>query len=105
MRLYRYTLGGLDKFGVAADETDAYNQRATIDPTFDYLPVMIEEVQVEGYEITVVPFELKQGVKEPNHSVHGMNRDELKAWLTEHGITYTAQWGEDRLRELALQHV
>lgn len=94
MKLYQYTCGDFERYGVAADEDDAYEHRAKVDPTFHYLPVVIEEVRVEGYEIIVKPV---SNVPE--------DREALKAWLTERNIPFTAQWGADKLKELALQHV
>lgn len=53
MKLYRYTCGDHDKLGVAEDEQDAYERRAEVEPAFHYLPVVVEELKVEGYEIIV----------------------------------------------------
>lgn len=36
---------------VAKDKEDAYERRTEVDHTFDFLPVEIEEVTVEGYDI------------------------------------------------------
>lgn len=94
MKLYQYTCGDYQKYGVGADEDDAYNRRSEVDQTFHYLPVTIEEVTVDGYEITV---KAASGVPE--------EREALKAWLNERGVQFTAQSGTDKLRELALQHV
>lgn len=94
MKLYQYTCGDYEKYGVGKDETDAYERRASVDPTFHYLPVTIIELHVEGYEITVKPV-----------SVVPEDRESLKAWLTERNIPFTAQSGTDKLKELALQHV
>lgn len=94
MKLYQYTCGDYQKYGVGDDESDAYTRRAEVDPTFHYLPVTIEEVSVDGYEITV-----KSSSSVPEE------REALKAWLTEREIPFTPQSGTDKLRELALQHV
>jgi hypothetical protein len=53
MKLYRYTCGDHDKLGVAEDEQDAYERRTEVDPSFHYLPVVVEEMKLDGYEITV----------------------------------------------------
>jgi hypothetical protein len=53
MKLFRLTLGSTEKFGVAKNEKEMYKERAEIDPTFEYTPVVIEEVEVDGYEITL----------------------------------------------------
>jgi hypothetical protein len=52
-KLYRYTLGNIDRFGVANDTDEAHEKRAEVDHTFEFLPVQIEEVQIDGYTITV----------------------------------------------------
>lgn len=96
MKLYQYTCGDFERYGVAADEDDAYEHRAKVDPTFHYLPVIIEEVRVEGYEITVKPAVT---------DIPSMNREQLKQFLKDRNIEFTPQWGEDKLREVALQHV
>jgi hypothetical protein len=53
MRLYRYTIGVHEKYGVAHDENDAHERRAEVDPTFHFLPVDIEEVKVDGYDVII----------------------------------------------------
>jgi hypothetical protein len=57
MKLYRYTCGDHEKYGVAPDEQEAYERREEVDATFHYLPVTIEEVTVEGYELILKPLE------------------------------------------------
>lgn len=57
MKLYRYISGMDEKYGPAEDEQDAYERRLDVDPTFHFLPVRIEEVTVDGFEITVTPLE------------------------------------------------
>jgi hypothetical protein len=52
-KLYRYTLGNIDRFGVADDADEAHAKRSEVDHTFEFLPVLIEEVQLEGYTINV----------------------------------------------------
>lgn len=96
MKLFRYISGVDEKYGVAEDAQDAYNKRTNIDHTFHFLPVRIEEVTVEGYEITATP--TKKQV-----SFDDMDRDQLKQWLKDKNIEFTPQWGEDKLRELALK--
>lgn len=93
MKLYKYTFGDWERYGAANDDTDAFERRMDIDPQFHYVPVEIEQVTLQGYEITVTP-----------SSNLPSDREGLKVWLTERGIEFTPQWGEAKLRELALQH-
>jgi hypothetical protein len=53
MKLFRFTMGHVDLLGAFEDATDAYERRNEVDHTFDWTPVVIEEVVLEGYEITV----------------------------------------------------
>ncbi|MGX5634367.1 hypothetical protein [Bacillus thuringiensis] len=50
-KVFRLTLGSIDRFAVAEDYEEMYEKRAEIDPTFAYTPVEIKELYVEGYEI------------------------------------------------------
>lgn len=53
MKLYKYISGHDEKYGAAKDEKDAYERRTEVDPTFHFMDVRIEEVEVPGYDITV----------------------------------------------------
>ena len=55
MKLYKYSLGNNERLGIAEDDADAYERRTEVDHTFDYLPVVIEEIVIPGYVITVMP--------------------------------------------------
>lgn len=98
MNIYELECGYIRRFVAAEDEQDAYAKGtdAQLNPDLHYLPFTIRLVEVEGYTITATPV-----ASDPKD----MNRDELKQWLTDRGIEFTAQWGESKLRELALQHV
>ncbi|EXY08976.1 MULTISPECIES: hypothetical protein [Bacillus cereus group] len=52
-KVFRLTLGSIDKFAVADDYEEMYEKRAEIDLTFAYTPVEIKELQIPGYEIEV----------------------------------------------------
>jgi hypothetical protein len=97
MKLYRVSIGHTEVFAAGIDETDIYNRRESLDHTFAYLPIVIEEVKIEGYEITVQRI--------AGDSIDTMNRDQLKLYLTERKIEFTPQWGEQKLRELAIANV
>lgn len=94
MKIFKYTCGDYEKYGVAADDNDAYERRSEVDQTFHYLPVTIEELRIDGYEISV-----------KSVSTVPEDREALKVWLTERDIPFTPQLGTDKLKELALQHV
>jgi hypothetical protein len=97
MKLYQLTVGNTQKYGVAHNAEEMQQKLGEVDYTFAYLPVQIEEVTVDGYEIVV------KGGTMPN--LANYDRDQLKTWLEDNGIEYTPQWGEARLREHALAHV
>lgn len=100
LKLFRYTCGLDDKFGAATDEQDAYDRRAEVDSTFDFVGVQIEEITVPGFEFAIYPEGTAlNAVTEDKFD--GMERDDLKVWLDERNIAYTANWGDKRLRETA----
>lgn len=107
MKLYRFTVGYDEKFHPFESEEEAYERRAEVDHTFEWLPVSIEEIAIPGFTITVTKDE--GGHDESNNSVpgpfDGWDKVQLKTWLDERGIQYTPQLGEQKLRELALKHV
>lgn len=53
MKLFKLYLGTTEYFGVAKDAEEMMKKAPEIDATFAYTPVVIEEVTVSGYEITV----------------------------------------------------
>jgi hypothetical protein len=93
MKLYKISIGAVEVYAAGESAEDIYSRRTDFDHTFDYLPVEINEVTLQGYEISVKPV-TNDGIPS--------GRDELKAWLNERNIPYTAQWGEAKLREVAL---
>jgi hypothetical protein len=99
MNIYELSFGIIRKFIVAKDEQEAYNigTNADLHPDIHFRPFEIVPIEVEGYTVTVTPNE--------SQNFDTMSRDELKDWLKEHDIEFTPQWGEQKLRELALQHV
>ena len=95
MKLFKYICGADERYGIAADEQDAYAKRAKIDPTFHFLNVRIEEVSVPGYKITITP---DNSIKD---EFDDMDKAALRAWLDSRNIEYTPQLGESKLREVA----
>jgi hypothetical protein len=54
-KLYTLSVGNTTEYGVADSEESMRESAGDIDPRFSYLPVKIDEVKVEGYEITLTP--------------------------------------------------
>lgn len=103
MKLFKFTLGVNEKYGVFHDAQEAYDKRESVDVQFHYTPVEIEEVRVEGYEIILKPVEQKQDT--PAGPFDNFSKDELKTYLTDKGIKYHPSTGEVKLRELASKSV
>lgn len=101
MNIYELSFGIIRKFIVAESEQEAYNIGTDPNkhPDLHFRAFEIVPVEVEGWEITAK----RKGLEEKQ--LDEMNRDELKQWLNEKRIDYTPQWGEQKLRELALSHV
>lgn len=95
MKLFRYTCGDHEHFAAAEDEKDAYDRREEVNPEFHYLPVVVEELRIDGYEITLTP---------TSGDLATMKKDQLKRWLKDRNIEFTPQLGEEKLREIALAH-
>lgn len=55
MKLYRFTVGYDEKFYPFSDEKEAYERRKEVDHTFEWLPVVIQEIAIPGFTITVTP--------------------------------------------------
>lgn len=53
MKLFTLRINLVEMYGVAEDEEDMFNRKHEVDPSFDFLPITIEEVQIPGYEIEV----------------------------------------------------
>lgn len=62
-KVFRLTLGSIDRFAVAEDHEEMYEKRAEVDPTFAYTPVEIKKLCVDGYEITAEKKMTKSRVK------------------------------------------
>ena len=94
----------MDKLAVAESKEDMYSRRTEVDAAFHHLPVDINEVVLEGYEIIVKPTtEQALSYREDQAHIMKMSRDELKVFLNENKVNYVPQWGEAKLRELALR--
>jgi hypothetical protein len=105
MKLFKYQMGTDEKLGVAENEKDAYERRTEVDHTFRFLPVTITEVTLEGYEITLTPTKQEKQEEVVAGPFDDLDVDGLKALLDEKEIKYHWNSGEDKLRELALNHV
>lgn len=51
MKLFKLSVGDVERLAVANDKQEMFERRAEVEPSFDYLPVEIEEVTVPGHEI------------------------------------------------------
>ncbi|MED2777619.1 hypothetical protein P4278_26305 [Bacillus thuringiensis] len=84
-KVFRLTLGSIDRFAVAESIEDMHDRRAEIEPTFAYTPVEIQELHIPGYviEAHAIP-------KEETKPVETIVKDEnwiqnaTKAELKEH---------------------
>lgn len=97
MKLFNYEFGGDEKYGVFENTETAYEKRSEIDPMYEWTPVVITEVTVDGYEIHLTPIK-------SNVPIEDMDREQLKTFLKSKQVQFTPQWGDDKLREVALQN-
>lgn len=49
--------GAEDKFIVADNQEEAFERRAEVDHAYEYLPVQVKELEMEGYEIHAIPLD------------------------------------------------
>jgi hypothetical protein len=64
MKVFEIALpGNTGKLIVAENEKKAHERRGELDPSFEFLPVEVNELKVEGFNIFAEPIEKK--VKEP----------------------------------------
>ena len=94
MRLYRNICGTDERYAVAENEKEAYDQRESVDPTFRFLAVRIEEVTVPGYTLTLTPIKGAQG-----DDIDAWDKQRCKEHLDSKGVEYVPQWGVEKLRE------
>lgn len=98
MRIFKYRCGVDEKIGVFRDENEAYEKRASVDPTFHFLPVVIEEITVPGYEIIIRP------IGEKDNMFDGWTAEQLRTWLDEQLIEYPEKSSKKELLELCILH-
>lgn len=134
MKLFKFEMGS-EKLGAFKDAEDAYERRTEVDHTYDYLPVKITEVVLEGYEIVVrsvsepdePPVDGDQTLEEVVEEIVGewprielsrenrtitladdieqWDKPQLREYLDANNIEYVPQWGVKRLKELVLENV
>ncbi|MGQ7074006.1 hypothetical protein ACUN90_20290 [Escherichia sp. SP-MK2] len=105
-KVFRLTLGSIDRFAVAESIEDMQERRAEIEPTFAYTPVEIQELHIPGYviEAHAIP-------KEEPKPVETIVRDEnwmekaTKAELKEQGVEVKSKATSPELQELAAETV
>lgn len=99
MHIFELEAGSIRRFVVAEDEDNARSigSDPAKHPDLHFRPFVVRKVELQGYTITVTP----DGHETP---FDGWDKPKLREWLDDNGIQYTPQWGEAKLRELALQH-
>jgi hypothetical protein len=55
LKLFKLEIGNHLVYAAAESLEDMTERKEEVDPTFAFLPVQIEEMTIEGYEITVTP--------------------------------------------------
>lgn len=55
MKLYKLEIGNTTAYAAAESLEDMQDRKADVDAQFAFLPVQIEELVLEGYEIVVTP--------------------------------------------------
>lgn len=57
MKLFKLEIGNTTAYAAADSLEDMEKRKAEVDETFAFLPVQIEELTLEGFEISVTPLE------------------------------------------------
>lgn len=57
MKLFKLEIGNTVAYAAADSLEDMHERKADVDAQFAFLPVHIEELVLEGHEITVTPLE------------------------------------------------
>lgn len=65
MKIFELSLGTNKHLMIAKNSEDAYERRAEVDHSYDYLPVEVKELEIEGYDIHVEKVKEKK-VEEDN---------------------------------------
>jgi alkanesulfonate monooxygenase SsuD/methylene tetrahydromethanopterin reductase-like flavin-dependent oxidoreductase (luciferase family) len=60
LKIFEITLGSNRHIIVAKDAEEALERRAEVDATYDYLPVQVNELKIDGYDIVVEKKKLKK---------------------------------------------
>lgn len=64
MKIFEITLGSNKNLIVAKNKEEAFEKRAEVDPSYDYLPVEVNELKIDGYDIVVEKEKPKKEEKE-----------------------------------------
>ncbi|MGX5634581.1 hypothetical protein [Bacillus thuringiensis] len=105
-KVFRLTLGSIDRFAVAESIEDMHDRRAEIEPTFAYTPVEIQELHILGYviEVHAIPKEetkpVETIVKDENW-IQNATKAELKEHLEAQGVEVKSKAILPELQELA----
>ena len=105
-KVFRLTLGSIDRFAVAESIEDMHKKRAEIDPTFAYTPVEIQELHIPSYviEAHAIPKEETKPVKDENW-IENATKAELKEHLEKQGMEIKSKTTLSELQELAAETV
>ena len=109
-KVFRLTLGSIDRFAVAESIEDMHGRRAEIEPTFAHTPVEIQELHISGYviEAPAIPKEetkpVKTIVKDENW-IENATKAELKEHLEEQGVEVKSKATLSEMQELVAEHV
>ncbi|AHV96149.1 MULTISPECIES: hypothetical protein [Paenibacillus] len=60
MKLFKLEIGNTITYAAAESQEDMEQRKADVDAQFAFLPVQIEELTLEGYEITVTPLDAEE---------------------------------------------
>ncbi|MCQ6307432.1 hypothetical protein [Bacillus cereus] len=109
-KVFRLTLGSIDRFAVAESIEDMHDRRAEIEPTFAYTPVEIQELHIPGYviEAHAIPKEELKSVEtivKDENWMEKATKAELKEHLEQQGVEVKSKATVSELQELAAEHV
>ncbi|MED3327514.1 hypothetical protein P4409_10330 [Bacillus thuringiensis] len=105
-KVFRLTLGSIDRFAVADNYEEMYEKRAEVDPAFAYTPVEIQELHIPSYVIGAHAI-LKEKTKLVQYEnwIENATKAELKEHLEKQGMEVKSKTTLSELQELAAETV
>lgn len=97
MKIFKYTNGDFEKWGVFKDLKEAGERCEEVDPAYAYLHFTVEEFTIPFYNIILEPTEDMPFVPD--------EAEEIREALRAAGVQFHSQLGLKRLRELADEHL